>query len=515
MKCTHSYANGSKQCPHPAIEGRDVCIYHESENGKDFHGKDLSGLDLEEAYLAGAVLSESDLSGATLTRAVCDGATFEGANLTGAVARESSFDKAILRDAVCNGIQLKYASAEGAICANCMLMDADLTGAILRYALMPGAQLQGASLLDADLKNSILLEASLENAILRGAELSDSDLQMTDLRGADLRNSVMSNCNVRGADMRGADLKYVNMEGAILSNANLQNADFAKSILKGATLQSAKAKRSNFRDTSLEDSILVDANFEKSNFRGANLSRADVDGTVFTDTELYNAKIEGAVNLRYSTLNSMMMSEKRGDAHRAKKEYVATLKRYDEAISTYIDLKNYFNTEGLYDKSGEYYIREWAAKGKIQYTTAYLSAPQLKTNKYIPYYLPFSFRHRESNAFKALVHMESKTKWAANKMLFHFARYGESPQRVLFTSLMIILMYAVVYWASGGITPDVSSYTPSFLESVYFSAVTFTTLGYGDFHPKSSFQIFAISEALLGAFIMAFFVVVVSRRLIR
>lgn len=36
------------------------------------------------------------------------------------------------------------------------------------------------------------------------------------------------------------------------------------------------------------------------------------------------------------------------------------------------------------------------------------------------------------------------------------------------------------------------------VESVYFSAVTFSTLGYGDFHPCSNAQLFAAFQAMLG-----------------
>jgi flavodoxin len=73
----------------------------------------------------------------------------------------------------------------------------------------------------------------------------------------------------------------------------------------------------------------------------------------------------------------------------------------------------------------------------------------------------------------------------------------------------------MVYWITGGITPDDAAFVPTLSESLYFSVVTFTTLGYGDYHPKQAYQTIAISEAFIGAFILAFFVVVVSRRLVR
>jgi len=54
-----------------------------------------------------------------------------------------------------------------------------------------------------------------------------------------------------------------------------------------------------------------------------------------------------------------------------------------------------------------------------------------------------------------------------------------------------------------------------FRENLYFSVVTFTTVGYGDYVPRVGYHLLAVSEAFLGAFMMAFFVVVLSRKVIR
>jgi len=61
-----------------------------------------------------------------------------------------------------------------------------------------------------------------------------------------------------------------------------------------------------------------------------------------------------------------------------------------------------------------------------------------------------------------------------------------------------------------------SFYNPKFLETLYFSIVTFTTLGFGDLAPKPGFfQLFASFEALLGAIFMAMFIFVFARKMIR
>ena len=52
-------------------------------------------------------------------------------------------------------------------------------------------------------------------------------------------------------------------------------------------------------------------------------------------------------------------------------------------------------------------------------------------------------------------------------------------------------------------------------DAVYFSTVTFTTLGYGDYWPLGVARLLAGAEALLGAFLMATFVVTLARRYMR
>jgi hypothetical protein len=55
----------------------------------------------------------------------------------------------------------------------------------------------------------------------------------------------------------------------------------------------------------------------------------------------------------------------------------------------------------------------------------------------------------------------------------------------------------------------------SIRHSIYYSVVTSTTLGYGDFVPSGSLQVLAAYEALTGALLIAFLTVVFARKCIR
>jgi hypothetical protein len=66
---------------------------------------------------------------------------------------------------------------------------------------------------------------------------------------------------------------------------------------------------------------------------------------------------------------------------------------------------------------------------------------------------------------------------------------------------LIILGYALLYWPRlpVGFNVQEKAQSPSAIEALYFSGITFTTLGYGDIAPRSTpMRLLALSEALTG-----------------
>ncbi len=62
---------------------------------------------------------------------------------------------------------------------------------------------------------------------------------------------------------------------------------------------------------------------------------------------------------------------------------------------------------------------------------------------------------------------------------------------------MILMIFVFALWYRiFGLKPH--SDTVQALDTVYFSAVTFSTLGFGDFSPKPQSQVFAAVQAILG-----------------
>jgi hypothetical protein len=95
------------------------------------------------------------------------------------------------------------------------------------------------------------------------------------------------------------------------------------------------------------------------------------------------------------------------------------------------------------------------------------------------------------------------------------AGFGYRPFRVIGTILCLIFAYGWAYWKTQGIRSLQSEGPIGFWQAVYFSGVTFGTIGYGDYLPKPSLRMAALSEGLIGAFMIGLFVVVLAKRMNR
>jgi len=115
--------------------------------------------------------------------------------------------------------------------------------------------------------------------------------------------------------------------------------------------------------------------------------------------------------------------------------------------------------------------------------------------------------------------------WMWSKLVDLLCGYGEDTARVILVSLLVILGSAVLYFLLGVRGPDgvleldlkagVQENLMRFLACVYFSVITFTTVGYGDIIPIGVSRLVAAVEAFTGAFAVSLFVVVFVRKMTR
>jgi len=115
----------------------------------------------------------------------------------------------------------------------------------------------------------------------------------------------------------------------------------------------------------------------------------------------------------------------------------------------------------------------------------------------------------------------------------HFLGYGMYARRVVTSAAWMICFFALCYgmcdrfWSRtlGSVESVDGHLTGSSTEPygivettqncLYYSVVTFSTLGYGDYAPKGPVRLLAATEALLGGVFIAFLTVVFARKFIR
>lgn len=85
-------------------------------------------------------------------------------------------------------------------------------------------------------------------------------------------------------------------------------------------------------------------------------------------------------------------------------------------------------------------------------------------------------------------------------------QFGKFLYFVLYVFLLIAY-FALIYKLFGIVdTSNNESVKPSALNALYFSVVTWTTLGYGDYRPIDQLKPFVMAEALMGYIFMALLV---------
>ena len=106
-------------------------------------------------------------------------------------------------------------------------------------------------------------------------------------------------------------------------------------------------------------------------------------------------------------------------------------------------------------------------------------------------------------------------RWTTNSLNFLIWGYGEKPFRTFVVAFFLITLSAVAYSLSGRISFEGAVRPISFLEGIYLSVITYTTVGFGDYLPLGWTRAFAMLEALSGIFLAPLFLVGLTRRYLR
>ena len=167
-----------------------------------------------------------------------------------------------------------------------------------------------------------------------------------------------------------------------------------------------------------------------------------------------------------------------------------------------------FEKEGKREEADRIFVIEMRAKRKLRMLRAKENLTNAKGFK---------------NNFEAI--LKYMTTWIGvqtEKILADgVSEYGTNWKKTLLASADVIMWSALLYnvlspWFSLGKIVDYNGKpVTGVLNHLYYSLVTFTTLGYGDMHPTGWLKALSAIEALTGAVFMALIVAVIARRWMR
>ncbi|MFC4550649.1 MULTISPECIES: pentapeptide repeat-containing protein [Halorussus] len=258
-------------------------------------------------------------------------------------------------------------------------------------------------------------------------------------------------------------------------DCNFQDVDFSGSDLRHARFEGVDAQRARFTGANLEH-----AEFDRTDLRASNLEDARLHYAVFANVRVDESTLFGKRVVYEAELGERTDSEER-------------IERFEAARWTYRTLQQLAEDNGLTRVAQRYYLRQKDLRRRLAW---------------------------ESGSYVRAVGEEG-WRWTTG--------YGSSPWQVVTTSAMVILVCAVLYPLTGGIQEAadqrVITYTienpdtaPGWylglvlFKSLYFSTVTFATLGYGDIQPVGTVaRAIAGVEALTGQLLVALLVFVLTR----
>lgn len=260
--------------------------------------------------------------------------------------------------------------------------------------------------------------------------------------------------DLAGADLFHADLTAANLKRSNLTGANLKKADLASVDLEDAHLLRCDLSGARMWNAALKKTNLAESDLQDVDFLKVNISEA----------KLWHAKLDNAKFLTRHSFTGIAPIDEKGPF---------------AASETYRNLKKYFIANGRYDDAS------WASFNEKR-----LERKDLFKNRRLEY-LP-------------------------SLLMAILCGYGEKPNRVIISSSAIVMIYAAIYALLNvlGVPEGYGANGLVIWDYIYFSIVTFTTVGFGDLTPRGIplFQMLVGSEAFVGAFMMGLFIFTLARK---
>ncbi len=279
------------------------------------------------------------------------------------------------------------------------------------------------------------------------------------------RNVKFINCNFYNEK----ECIFILTNNTMLIDCEFKNCNMQKSIFENVDLHNVKFEHTNLKDAILKKIYIKDMCITDCDCRSFKVIDLEVGKFLFEDN--YLTKFD-----EYTFIDKIIVDKK------YKQSYAAASKVYKGIASK-------FEANNLLNNAGEYY------------------------------YISKCMEYKSLRGF-------NKVKSAIFWLL---CGYGERPTFALITSLEIVMLFAIIYMITGlSVGEYIINYkvilsqgilfenlNTYFMQSLYFSIVTFTTVGYGDITPIEYSILLSGIEMLLGVTMVGIWTATLARKITR
>lgn len=531
-------------------------------HGQNFDRADFREADLHYADFTSATLKEAQLAGANVTGAKFDCATMRNADLTDLVTDTTDPPTPNGGAAVNGTASFRRANLRAAVLRRSRLRGADLTQALLSGVVAEDADLVGATLCGADLSNAVFDRCTF-------ADRSDSE----QVRVASMCGVTATGASFVAACFAGVRLAGVKMEDANLQNAVLRHAKVLDAKSKDGT-HSWASSFNGARLIGTVGPIEIDAEQEgnrnacdtcqmepqrgRGRFRHAYISATEyllsdrdsgIDGLP-RDWASFREWINGdkkppsngaAVVVTCTSRPDASPPSDSTDGHTGDYPRAQSLRPSDpadpgdEARASWVAWKNNFSSLGWYDLQSECFVEEQLTCSPRMRLLHELKTPLLQDIASMSvfslllvavlllcggtYFVIDGFA-RAPQFLVVIVGILLILRAAPllRPLLYVLHGFGERPQRIFLNAVAALGIFGLsfllvsTFSSAHGVVHSNGTALDNPWDALYFGAVTFTTLGYGDYTPYGLSRLLAGCESFTGLLMAALFVTALARR---
>ncbi len=324
----------------------------------------------------------------------------------------------------------------------------------------------------------------------------------TDFLGANYKNDVYFSLAVFDSDVNFSDTQ-------IGTEIDFRDAKFNQQAQFDAII----LEKANFTNADLTDASFVNTTLHSTNFEQALLSRATLFGA-----DLRGAKLNGAVlgDVRIDK-DTQFLGHPNGDSGSSPHTLSAIRTKlrcvYDPSYNEDNDEADVDKAKSVYRALEE--LAGKAARPRLQ-SQCFVRRQDLQKDGY-------KQDAKEADSWQE--RLIAGARYSRAKVSRGTLLYGESPWRIIGGSIGFVILAALLYPLGEWLRPvggEAITYSrilggewSLLLESLYFSTLTFTTLGMGDYEPMGVGQVLVTINTALGAVLIALLVFVLGRRAAR